>query len=102
MSTSDGLIVENKVTKRAVETGLGEGAVGYSEYARVAEADAKGLQASVPKIYGVRRLQRLKQEGDGSIIRGVERMYVYRGDSLDLKDEPLAVVKSSFIMTRSP
>jgi hypothetical protein len=101
VSTSDGLIVENKVTKRAVETGLGEGAVGYSEYARVAEADAQGLQASVPKIFGVRRLQRLKLEGDGS-IRGVERMYVYRGDSLDLKDEPLAVVKSSFIMTRSP
>ena len=37
----------------------------FSEYARVAEADAKGLSASVPKIFGVRRMERLRLDNDG-------------------------------------
>ncbi len=104
VSTSDNLIIEEKVTKRAVEQNLEPGTFGYSEYYRLAEADATGLQYSVPKIFGVRKLERFRVEGGGEgkvqRIRGMERMYVYSGDSVDIKAEPLAVVKSSFVMTR--
>lgn len=105
ISTSDNLIIEEKVTKRAVEQNLEPGTFGYSEYYRLAEADATGLQYSVPKIFGVRKMDRFRMDdagGEGKIqrINGVERMYVYSGDSVDIKDVPFAVVKSSFVMIR--
>ena len=59
----------------------------------------------------IRRLQRLRVETADpvesspspppvNVIKGIERMYIYDGESLDLKDKPLAVIKSNFVMRR--
>jgi hypothetical protein len=116
LSAPSGNVIEYKVTKRATEK-LPDGQVGYSEYLRVAEAPPDGLQYSVPQLYGMRRLARYKAEAagpgpdgvsGGSVppgrITGLERLYLYRGDTIDTggskSNVPLCIVKSSLTMTR--
>jgi hypothetical protein len=52
----------------------------------------------------MRVLARFKEvpDADGAIdtINGIERLYIYRADTLDLKDDPIAVLKSTFVMKR--
>ena len=65
------------------------------------------------QIFGMRVLKRFRgiegiegskvSAGDSSIgsrIRGVERLYVYDQDTLDLKAKPIAVIKSNFSMKK--
>lgn len=37
---------------------------------------------------------------DGSKISGVERIYIYDQNTLDLKEKPIAIIKSNFVMTK--
>ena len=37
---------------------------------------------------------------DGSEIQGVERIYIYDQNTLDLKETPKTVLKSNFVMTK--
>ena len=67
---------------------------------------------SVPRVVGTRLLARYKYDNDAaaaeggtgadtSRIVGVERLYIYKGDVLDLgKDRPDVVVKSTVTMER--
>jgi hypothetical protein len=34
-------------------------------------------------------------------IKGVERLYIYKGSSLDNKEQPIAIIKSNFVMKKS-
>ena len=58
------------------------------------------------QIFGMRVLVRFKEvpnAADGTVdtINGIERLYIYRADTLDLKDQdPIAVLKSTFVMKR--
>ena len=91
---------EYKVVKRSVENG---DFFGYSEFLRVAETDQsnKSLQFDVPKIFGFRQLARFREEvSDFNTISGLERYYIYSGDTLDLNDKPLAIIKSKIMMKR--
>lgn len=71
---------------------------GYSEFSRIAETKLS-LQYDVPKIFGCRLLARFKQE-DNNIVSGLERLYKYSGETLDLNYKPLAIIKSKIMMTR--
>ena len=51
------------------------------------------------QIFGMRVLERLRGI-EGSEILGVERIYVYDQNTLDLKETPITVLKSNFIMTK--
>ena len=103
VSRTSGQITEIKVTKRSIESPPSDAksfAVGYSEYARVAQVEGS-LQSGVPQLYGLRKLVRIKREvEDGKKLQGVERTYLYSGDTLDLAADPLVTVKSRFTMTR--
>lgn len=108
VSRGNGEISELKVTKRAMEappsakeyTGS---TVGYSEYSRIAQVQG-GLQFAVPRLFGMRVLTRLKQgeDSDGKQYKGVERIYVYEGDTLDIGAEPLLTIKTRFTMVKQP
>lgn len=103
VSRTSGQITEIKVTKRSIETPPKDAksfAVGFSEYARIAQVEGS-LQFGVPKLYGLRTLVRIKRDAeDASVLQGVERIYLYAGDTLDLAADPLVTVKSRFTMTR--
>ena len=100
VTTSDNILEEVRVTKRSVEDNTSvKNAVGYSEYARITEADI-GLQ-TVPYFFSHRLLARYKYVEATDTILGLERTYYYPGESLDLGGEqPIAVVKSKVEMTR--
>ena len=86
-----------KVTKRSQETNLAPNAVGYSEFSQIAETESTGY--SEPNIYGMRVLARYQQDVEKGVIDGLERLYIYRANSLDTaSEEPLAVVKSRIHM----
>jgi hypothetical protein len=92
----DGKLDEYKVLKRSVENS--DSFFGYSEFSRIAETKVS-LQYDVPKIFGFRQLARFREEDSDTII-GLERYYIYSGDTLDLNDKPLAIIKSKIIMKR--
>ena len=104
VSRSSGQITEFKVTKRSMESPPSDAntfAVGYSEYARVAQVEGS-IQFGVPQLFGLRHLVRIRRDVDDSnTLRGVERIYLYKGDTLDLAADPLVTVKSRFTMTRA-
>ena len=95
IQTSDGKLDEYKVMKRSIERG---DYFGYSEFYRIAET-ATSLQLEVPKIFGCRILARYRQENN-DLISGLERMYIYSAETLDINDKPLAIIKSQLSMTR--
>ena len=97
MQTVDGKLDEYKVMKRSVDMAQDD-FFGYSEFSRIAETKVS-LQYDVPKIFGCRLLARFKQE-DNNIVSGLERLYIYSGETLDLNDKPLAIIKSKIMMTR--
>jgi hypothetical protein len=97
----------------------------YSEFSRVSEenTDREATKiVSVPRVVGTRLLARYKYDdaaaadaaaaaaaeggggggaADTSRIVGVERLYIYKGDVLDLgKDRPDVIVKSTVTMER--
>ena len=47
----------------------------------------------------MRVLERLRGI-DGSEILGVERIYIYDQNTLDLNEKPKTVLKSNFVMTK--
>ena len=101
VQTSDGKLDEYKVMKRSIESG---DYFGSSEFYRIAET-ITSLQYSVPKIYGCRILSRYREEekddnGIVSKISGLERMYMYDADTLDINAKPLSIIKSKFVMNR--
>ena len=101
---SYGQTVEFKVTKRSTEI-LGntfdEGAIGYSEFSRVACVNKKSLQYAVPSLYAMRILVRYKPAPDMDSIDGVVRRYLYSSDTIDMgKPVPLVTVKSKVRMKR--
>lgn len=66
---SSGSVVETKVTKRSVEVPF-DGALGTSEYARIADAGSSGVLGGVPSISAVRVQTRYKWDvGDGASPR---------------------------------
>lgn len=119
------LLEEVKVTKRSQESSAttkeidqsinAEAQMGYSEFSRVSveDLDRDVLQVSaVPKVISQRLLARYKYDEGASVVStqdgvkvdkvvGVERLYVYKGDSLDIgQPKPDVVVKSKVIMSR--
>lgn len=109
--TSSGKKIELRVTKRSVEdmgsvvNGRGtqdasETAAGisYSEFARAIEQDGPD---GVPRQWGLRLLARYKEGADPGSLVGLERLYVYRDDGVDLgEQQPLKVIKSKVSMKR--
>lgn len=109
ITTADNIIEEIKVTKRSVEDLSASNSlqIGYSEYSRITEADSSGFQNlqsdyMVPKFFSKRLLARYRYEPKIDKIIGVERVYYYPGDSVDLGfQEPIAVIKSKLELSRS-
>ena len=103
VSRTSGQVTEIKVTKRSIESPPNEAksfAVGYSEYARIAQVEGS-LQFGVPQLFGLRTLVRIKRDAeDARKLQGVERIYLHSGDTLDLAADPLVTVKTRFNMTR--
>ena len=119
-------IQESKVTKRSQESASttreisqsinADTQVGYSEFSRISEEDLERdvvKASSVPKVIGSRLLARYKYDPDSPVaasadgglqvnkILGVERLYIYPGNVLDLgSDKPDIVVKSTVSMVR--
>lgn len=121
VQTPYGLATNFKVTKRSVETppappSTTESIIfGYSEFSQVAvSADGDGEDSSemeqklralfklspVPKVFAYRILTRYRVESGGASIQGLERLYVYGDNTLDLNEQPLITIKSSVRMTR--
>jgi hypothetical protein len=104
LSRPSGQVTEIRVTKRALENLSSQAsvAVGYSEYCRVAQVQGGvDMGGGVPKLFAMRTLARIKQiEDDANKFTGVERMYIYAADTLDLGGEPLITIKSRFSMSR--
>ena len=124
--TETPLLEEIKVTKRSQESSSttkeiaqsinAEAQMGYSEFSRVSVEDLNRdvLQATaVPKVISQRLLARYKYDEGAAVtanveggvkvdrIVGVERLYVYKGDSLDIgQPKPDIVVKSKVTMSR--
>jgi hypothetical protein len=126
------MIQEIKVTKRSQESASStkeisqsineEAQMGYSEFSRISEEDLERdvvKATSVPRVIGSRLLARYKYDADAPVaasavdrsapkvkvskILGVERLYIYRGDVLDLGgDKPDIIVKSTVSMERMP
>ena len=119
------LLEEVKVTKRSQETSATtkeidqsinlEAQMGYSEFSRVSveKPDRDVSQVStVPKVISQRLLARYKYDEGTPVtltqsaikvdkVVGVERLYIYTGDSLDIgKPRPDVVVKSKVTMSR--
>jgi hypothetical protein len=110
LASSNGLLLDTKVTKRSIEDMGGKvvngdkmmpvsvprisDAIGYSEFSRVFE-DMGGNRA---KVYGVRLLARYKVVSDDELF-GIERLYFY-GDELQIN--PIKTVKSKITMHRVP
>ena len=97
VETSGKRNIEIRVTKRSVEDTKSivngndmqdasnvDGAISYSEFSRVVESEGTGQ----PRLWGVRLLARYKQQSEG-VITGLERLYVYDSDTLDL--EPIEI-----------
>jgi len=92
-----------KVTKRSQETNLAPNAVGYSEFSQIAETESESTGNSepvaIPNIYGMRVLARYQQDVEKGVVDGLERLYIYRANSLDTaSEEPIVVVKSRIHM----
>ena len=126
IETSDNLVQEDKVTKRSQESeqtaqqielpnGAGKQSmdtatmIGFSEYSRISEGTASSISdqrdTSINAVSGVRLLARYKLGQDPNDnqneILGLERLYVYPGNSLDLGNEkPVTVVKSKIVMKK--
>ena len=83
--------------------------VGYSEYSRLSEESASDADRNrvirEPKVNGIRLLARYKfdnkglnEQGEINEILGLERLYIYPGNSLDLgNDKPNVVIKSQSV-----
>lgn len=71
------------------------GGVSFSEFSRVTEEGPD----SPPRQWGVRILGRYKQLSDDEIV-GLERLYLYSGDTLDMGGKPDEVVKSRLSLKR--
>lgn len=95
IQTGDGKIDEYKVMKRSVESG---DFFGFSEFSRIAETSVS-LQYAIPKIYGSRTLTRYREEGN-DVISGLERMYIYDAETIDINSNPLCTIKSKIVMNR--
>lgn len=108
VTTSKGRKIDIRVTKRSVEdmaavvngnqqqdASATPGAVSFSEFSRVTEEGPD----SPPKQWGVRVLGRYKQLSDNEIV-GLERLYLYGGDTLDMGNTPVEVVKSRISLNR--
>ena len=104
ISDPSGQIVEYKVTKRSTEVlsdTFDDGAIGYSEFTRVACVNGKSIQYAVPSLYAMRTLVRYKPVPAEGSIEGIMRRYLYSSDTVDLgKPTPLVTVKSKFNMRR--
>ena len=74
MDDPQGQTTEYKVTKRSTEI-LGEtfdeGAIGYSEFSRIACVNKRSIQYAVPSLYAMRTLLRYKPTAGSEIIDGV-------------------------------
>ena len=126
VETSDNIVMEERVTKRSQESSSSikeisqsysmedSTMVGYSEYSRLSEESASDADRNrvirEPKVNGIRLLARYKfdnkglnEQGEINEILGLERLYIYPGNSLDLgNDKPNVVIKSQVRMTRIP
>jgi hypothetical protein len=51
----------------------------------------------------MRILERFRDDDtpNPNMIKGVERLYIYKGSSLDNKEQPIAIIKSNFVMKKS-
>lgn len=125
---TESMIQESKVTKRSQESASttreisqtldADVQMGYSEFSRISEEDLERdvvKASSVPRVIGSRLLARYKYDTEAPVqatqasgvkvdrIKGVERLYIYPGDVLDLGgDKPDIVVKSTVSMERLP
>jgi len=108
VTTSTGKKIDIRVTKRSVEdmanvvngnqqqdASATVGGVSFSEFSRVTEEGPD----SPPRQWGVRILGRYKQLSDDEIV-GLERLYLYSGDTLDMGGKPDEVVKSRLSLKR--
>ena len=117
LASSQGLVLDTKVTKRSIEdmggkvvngaamvpvtTSRKADAIGFSEFTRIVEDTPKvetGGGTFETRLYGTRLLARNKAISDDEIL-ALERLYVYT-DEGELTNRPLAVIKSKISLRR--
>ena len=101
LESSDGALLELKVTKRSFES-PGPGGFGSSEYSRVAVA--QGGVAAVPQILARRLQTRYRFDDNASTIEALEIQNVYDPQATGFADlngaQPVATVKSRLTLSR--
>ena len=104
ISFQQGLDLDIKVSKSAADLTRENGfpSVSYSEFGQISETFTKSQEEttlSIPSIYLFRRVVRLKQVAADQIV-GIERIYFYSPDTLDLNPNASSFIKSRLAFER--